>query len=108
MTLNVNYRTSHQIREAADRLIPGPVSDADGEKDDRLGAISVFNGPEPIVALVDDQDAEKRVAAEFIRSIIDDGVKPEEIAVFARTREIIARARGSESRGLYTLRADAA
>lgn len=28
VTLGVNYRTSHQIREAADRLIPGPVSDA--------------------------------------------------------------------------------
>ena len=56
VTLSVNYRTSHQIREAADRLMPGPVSDADGEKDDRSGAISVFNGPEPIVVLADDAD----------------------------------------------------
>ena len=63
VTLNVNYRTSHQIREAADRLMPGPVSDADGEKDDRNGAISVFNGPEPIVVLADDTDAETRAVA---------------------------------------------
>jgi hypothetical protein len=46
VTLNVNYRTSHQIRETADRLMPGPVSDADGEKDDRAGTISGFNGLE--------------------------------------------------------------
>jgi hypothetical protein len=93
VTLSVNYRTSHQIRETADRLIPGPVSDADGERDDRSGAISVFNGPEPIVVLADDKDAETRVVAEFIRGAIGEGVAPEEIAVFVRTREVMARAR---------------
>ena len=93
VTLNVNYRTSHQIREAADRLMPGPVSDVDGEKDDRSGAVSVFNGPEPIVVLADDADAEKRAVASFLRDALGEGVRPEEIAVFVRTREIMARAR---------------
>ncbi len=93
VTLNVNYRTSHQIREAADRLMPGPVSDADGEKDDRRGAISVFNGPEPIVVLADDADAERRAVASFVRDALGEGVRPEEIALFVRTREIMARAR---------------
>ena len=95
VTLSVNYRTSHQIREAADRLIPGPVSDADGEKDDRAGTISVFNGSEPIVVLADDAEAERRVVADFICGAIGDGVKPEEIAIFVRTREIIGRARAA-------------
>jgi hypothetical protein len=93
VTLSVNYRTSHQIREAADRLMPGPVSDADGEKDDRSGTISVFNGPEPMVVLADDPDAEGRAVAEFIRNALGEGVKPEEIAVLVRTREAMARAR---------------
>ena len=93
VALNVNYRTSHQIREAADRLMPGPVSDADGEKDDRGGAISVFNGPEPIVVLADDVDAERRAVADFIRGAIGEGVKPDEIAVFVRTRKVMGRAR---------------
>jgi hypothetical protein len=92
-TLNVNYRTSHQIRETADRLIPGPVSDADGETDGRAGAVSVFNGPEPLVVLADDGEAERRAVAEFIRAAIADGVAPEEIALFVRTREIMGRAR---------------
>jgi hypothetical protein len=93
VTLSVNYRTSHQIREAADRLIPGPVSDADGETDGRTGAVSVFNGPEPLVVLADDGEAERGAVAEFIRAAIADGVAPEEIAVFVRSREIMGRAR---------------
>jgi mRNA-degrading endonuclease RelE of RelBE toxin-antitoxin system len=93
VTLSVNYRTSHQIRETADRLMPGPISDADGEKDDRSGTISVFNGPEPIVVLADDADAERGAVAAFLRDALDEGVQPEEIAVFVRTREVMARAR---------------
>lgn len=93
VTLRVNYRTSHQVREAADRLLPGPVSDADGEKDDRRGTISVFNGPEPVVVLADTADAEQGAIADFIRGALNDGINAEEIAVFVRTREIIGRAR---------------
>jgi hypothetical protein len=92
-TLNVNYRTSHQIRETADRLIPSPVSDADGESDDRSGAVSAFNGPEPIVALADDVHAERQAVSDFIRGALGDGIAADEIAVFARTREVMARAR---------------
>lgn len=89
VTLSVNYRTSHQIRETADRLVSGPMSDADGEKDHRAGAISVFNGPE----LADNTEAEIRAIADFIRSALGEGMRPEEIAVFVRTREIMGRAR---------------
>ena len=43
--LKVNYRTSHQIRQTVDRLLPPLVRDADGNDEDRRGTISVFNGP---------------------------------------------------------------
>jgi superfamily I DNA/RNA helicase len=92
-TLKVNYRTSHQIREAADRLLSTTVSDADGEEDNRRGTVSVFNGPEPLVALADTADAEQRAVGDFIREALSEGIKPEEIAVFVRTRDIIGRAR---------------
>jgi hypothetical protein len=36
-TLKVNYRTSHQIREAADRLLPKVVRDVDGLEEERSG-----------------------------------------------------------------------
>ena len=46
-TLRVNYRTSHQIRMQADRLLGPEVTDVDGNTENRRGTISVFNGPPP-------------------------------------------------------------
>ena len=46
-TLRVNYRTSHQIRVHADRLLDDELSDLDGNVESRRGTISVFNGPPP-------------------------------------------------------------
>lgn len=48
-TLRVNYRTSHQIRMQADRLLGTEVSDVDGNSEDRSDAVSVFNGPQPAI-----------------------------------------------------------
>ncbi|MEZ5885286.1 MAG: hypothetical protein R3D56_00060 [Paracoccaceae bacterium] len=36
-TLRINYRTSHQIRTYADRLLPSTVSDVDGNTEGRRG-----------------------------------------------------------------------
>jgi len=41
-TLRINYRTSHQIRMQADRLLGPELSDVDGNTEDRRGTISVF------------------------------------------------------------------
>ncbi len=46
-TLHINYRTSHQIRTQADRLLAPEVSDVDGNTEERRGTLSVFNGPQP-------------------------------------------------------------
>jgi len=48
-TLRVNYRTSHQIRMQADRLLGAEVADVDGNVEVRRGTISVFNSPVPVV-----------------------------------------------------------
>ena len=40
LTLRVNYRTSHQIRRQADRLLPPETSDVDGITDRRAGTVS--------------------------------------------------------------------
>ena len=34
-TLTINYRTSHQIRTAADRLLPSSLADVDGNTEHR-------------------------------------------------------------------------
>src|SRR5207247_10954779 len=52
-TLRVNYRTSHQIRMQADRLLGPEVSDVDGNTEERRGTISTFNGPPPDIMVLD-------------------------------------------------------
>jgi mRNA-degrading endonuclease RelE of RelBE toxin-antitoxin system len=95
VTLKVNYRTSHQIREAADRLFAGPICDVDGRQEDRRGTVSVFNGPQPIISLHDSQDAEIAAVKAYIEAALADGTQPEEIGIFVRTRSELARARAA-------------
>lgn len=48
-TLRISYRTSHQIRAQADRLLPGPVPDVGGNSESRRGTVSIFDGPPPMI-----------------------------------------------------------
>ena len=52
--LRINYRTSHQIRSHADKLLPKEIADVDGLAESRKGTVSMFDGPEPVVRLSDD------------------------------------------------------
>jgi hypothetical protein len=92
-TLKVNYRTSHQIRRAADRLLPGPQRDVDGVIEERKGTVSVFNGPEPKIVVAQDEAAEASAVADFIKGALSDGIAPREIGVFTRTPDSLGRAR---------------
>lgn len=94
-TLKVNYRTSHQIRQAADRLLPASVRDVDGLSDDRAGTVSVFNGPEPGLAVLADETAEASHVAAFLRDAVAGGIAPAEIGLFVRTRDELGRARAA-------------
>ena len=60
-TLRINYRTSHQIRAQADRLLDPEIADFDGNQEERRGTISVFNGPPPAVKALDSAEAETEV-----------------------------------------------
>jgi hypothetical protein len=100
-TLTVNYRTSHQIRRAADRLLPGAVRDVDGNADERGRTISVFNGPPPEVRSFASPAEEIEAIASWLRGAIAEGVLAAEIGVFVRSRAELARARESvEAAGL--------
>jgi hypothetical protein len=92
-TLKVNYRTSHQIRKAADHLLPKLIRDVDGNEEDRRGAVSVFNGPDPEIQTFETLDREIAGVAEWIGGSIRDGVAPAEIGVFVRTGRELTRAR---------------
>ncbi len=103
-TLRVNYRTSHQIREAADALLPKSVRDVDDVEDNRAGTVSVFNGPVPTIVTTPDEVTENQSVADFVKQAITDGYVPAEIGVFVRSREQISRARSAvQSTGLSVL-----
>lgn len=92
-TLKVNYRTSHQIRRAADRLLPDIIRDVDGNEENRRDVISVFNGLEPEVKTFDDASQETEEVTTWVRKIIEDGINPEEIGIFVRSNNELPRAR---------------
>lgn len=92
-TLRINYRTSHQIRQQADRLLSPEVADVDGNVESRTNTQSVFNGPAPTVQAFADEEAEFTAVGEWIAARIADGVAPEAIAVFVRSRAEIDRGR---------------
>lgn len=93
LTLHVNYRTSHQIRTQADRLLAPQVSDVDGITEERRGTVSVFNGPQPEIKIFDTQADESRAVADWIAALAREGLKPHEIAVFVRSAGQLDRAR---------------
>lgn len=91
-TLHVNYRTSHQIRMQADRLLGPEITDADGIVDERNGTISLFNGPAPQVIPCKTQEEETAKVAEWLAERMAGQIAAHEIGLFVRSREQLARA----------------
>jgi superfamily I DNA/RNA helicase len=100
-TLHINYRTSHQIRMQADRLLDSEVADVDGNAEDRRGTISVFNGPQPTICVFGSHGQEIELVASWLLELADKNIKPHEIGIFVRSSGEIARARSAvEKAGL--------
>jgi superfamily I DNA/RNA helicase/mRNA-degrading endonuclease RelE of RelBE toxin-antitoxin system len=94
-TLRINYRTSHQIRIHADRLLGPEVSDVDGNIENRKATVSLFNGPIPTIKILDTVAEETRVVAEWLKARTSEGVQPHEVAVFVRSSAELERARAA-------------
>lgn len=94
-TLRINYRTSHQIRLHADRLLPATVSDVDGNAEGRRGTVSMFDGPNPTVRMCDGVEDEQKTVAGWIADRLNEGCAPNEIGVFVRCDAQLKRARAA-------------
>lgn len=92
-TLRINYRTSHQIRAQADRLLPQSLADVDGLVENRRGTVSVFNGPPPAIKVVPNAEKETETVAAWIGERLREGYQPHEIGVFVRAELQMERAR---------------
>jgi superfamily I DNA/RNA helicase len=91
-TLKVNYRTSHQIRMQADRLLDAEVSDVDGNVEDRSGTVSLFDGPLPKIINAQTEEAERAEVASWLQKRVAEGLRPDEIVVFVRSAAELPRA----------------
>lgn len=84
-TLKINYRTSHQIRLQADRLLPNEISDVDGNIETRTGTISIFDGPTPKIQLFKTKEDEIFAVSSKITEWIKCGIQQNEIGIFVRS-----------------------
>lgn len=91
-TLRINYRTSHQIRLQADRLLGPTVTDVDGITEDRSDTVSVFNGPQPTVHVLKTRHDEIDSVASWLRARTQAGFLPHEFGVFVRSDAQVDRA----------------
>jgi mRNA-degrading endonuclease RelE of RelBE toxin-antitoxin system len=94
-TLRVNYRTSHQIRTQADRLLGPVVTDVDGNAEDRSDTVSVFNGPPPAILTLKDENEEIKAVGNWIAERTKAGVLPHEFGVFVRSAAQLDRAQAA-------------
>ena len=92
-TLRVNYRTSHQIRTQADRLLGPEVADVDGNREDRSDTVSVFNGPPPTIKELKNETEENQTVAAWLSEKAKTGVLPHEFGIFVRSAAQLDRAK---------------
>jgi len=103
-TLKINYRTSHQIRSQADRLLDPQIVDVDGNVESREGAVSLFNGPRPDIKTYSTSEEESKEVAYWLRKLAAEGVQPHEIALFVRTAKQLDRAKAAADLAAFKYR----
>ena len=89
--LRINYRTSHQIRQQADRLLGPTVTDIDGNKEIRDDTISIFNGPPPVIRIFATTEEEIKFVGAWAIEQSHAGLLPHEFGIFVRSEKQFAR-----------------
>lgn len=87
--LRINYRTTEQIRRFADGLRGDSADDMDGGAEPSRGTRSLLRGPEPACHGYASADEEARGAVASVQRLLDEGLSPGEMALFARTARLL-------------------
>ena len=90
--LRFNYRTSHQVRVQADRLLEPEIADVDGNVEDRRGTVSSFSGEKPEMNVLETEQEEGKAIGRWLREHLEEGVRLEEIGIFVRSARELDRA----------------
>ncbi len=104
--LKINYRTSQDIRQFADALMPPLLADEEGESESRR-TLSRFRGATPDVRRFGTLADEVKGVAAWIGERLTEGLQPGEVAVLTRTQpgrrtQLLAEACGREIQVLET------
>ncbi|MEI7940360.1 MAG: 3'-5' exonuclease, partial [Verrucomicrobiota bacterium] len=94
-TLRINYRTSHQIRMQAERLLGPELTDVDGNSEDRSDTVSVFNGPPPVIRVLATEAEEIKSVGTWLAEQSKAGILPHEFGVFVRSAGQLGRAQAA-------------
>ena len=79
----------------ADRLLGPELSDVDGNTEQRVGTISVFNGPPPTIQVLASAADESPPGGTWLVDLSNAGVMPHEMGVFVRSPAELDRARAA-------------
>jgi len=90
--LRINYRTSHQIRQQADRLLGSTITDIDGNKEIRDDTISIFNGPPPVIRTFITEEEETKFVGAWLNEQLNTGLLPHEFGIIVRSEKQFTRA----------------
>ena len=94
-TLRINYRTSHQICQQADRLLGPQATDVDGNTETRSDTVSVFNGPLPVIRVLGSERDEITAVGGWLTEQSKAGVLPQEFGLFVRSAPQVGRAQAA-------------
>lgn len=89
LSLRVNYRTTEQIREFADRIMPQRIFDPALGAVTGRGSISRLSGPQPEYLLRPNPEAEIAAVAEWLNLYFSRGGKPADVAILGRSRSVL-------------------
>ena len=112
-TLRVNYRTTRQIQDFAERVLPEAIEGVQEDETRILSdrPIALMHGVVPEVRGYESREAEMRGLKEWIYRCLNENIQPGEIAIFARSenalkpvetmlRDEVSRERGIQARRL--------
>lgn len=87
--LYVNYRTTAQIQHHAEKLLPEVIDTDESEEASYLRPLAVLRGEKPLQRFFTCREAEGEALSEWIWSLLQEGYRPEDVAVFARAKTVL-------------------
>ncbi len=90
--LRVNYRTTRQIQQFAEKVLPSMIEGVQEDEPEilRERPYPILSGPEPECCGYESIEAERRGLKEWVYRCLHENINPGEIAIFARSRQAVS------------------